>query len=400
MRILVTGGAGFIGSNFVHYWLAHHPQDEITVLDLLTYAGNLDNLRDLQSNRRLTFVKGDIRDYQLDRELVGQADIVLHLAAETHVDRSLLGPEAERQFWETNVEGTNTLLKAVVSHGGASKRRTQKFIHMSTDEVWGELPFDETKFDLETPLDPRQPYSASKAEAQITAHSWNHFIDGYDTLQEDAISAVVNCTNVVGEYQFPEKFIPLSVTNVLEGKPIRVYGDGINVREWIYIGDLCRGFEAVIENGRVGGSFGPYKIIKDGREQAIPVWQGHRYLFGSGEETTNMELAKTILRMMDKPIEIAKPGEDTEGKATIHLVGDRPIHDLRYAIDYSQTTRELGWKPEYKLEQSLQRTIDWYKRNPQWWRPLKEGKRVVFEWGGNTVSQEGSMAGYGKEARV
>lgn len=370
MRLLVTGGAGFVGSNLVHYWLREHPQDEVIVLDKLTYAGNLESLRDLEGNPKLTFIRGDICDYALMREVVRDCDNVLHLAAESHVDRSLSSKEAAAEFFQTNVDGTRTVLQAVSSWG--ANRRVEKVIHMSTDEVWGTLDSLEGKFHKGLPLRPTQPYSISKAEGQVLAHHWNEAGD---------LVAVVNCTNIVGGYQFPEKMIPLSVTNVLEGKPVRVYGEGKNWREYIYTEDICRGFDAVISKGRVGiGDDPPYEYKGE-------LVRGIQYLFGSGQEITNLGIAQKILEMMGKPIIIAKESEDPNNEATIHLVGDCPIHDFRYTIDYSDTTKELGWKPESDLTQSLERTIDWYRKSLAWWKPLKEGKRTVYAWG-STASKE------------
>ena len=381
MRILVTGGAGFIGSNFVHYWIGNHPKDEVVVLDKLTYAGNLENLRSLQDNPKFTFVRGDINNYPLVREIVKDCDVVLHLAAETHVDRSLSGNDVAKEFWSTNVDGTWTLLRAVTSFGGLESRRTKKVIIMSTDEVYGELALEsDSKFRVDTPLNPTQPYSRSKTEQQLSAHSANFYIDGYDQLREDPTTCVVNCVNVIGGFQFPEKFIPLSITNIIEGKPIRLYGDGSNTREWIFVDDLCRGFEAIIYKGRIGGNVGPYEFRAEGGNTKVPVPRGIQYLFGSGQEISNLNLAKLILAKMGKPVIIKRESEDPNKEATIHLVGDRPIHDLRYAIDYSETTCELGWKPQWNLDKVLDATIKWYIDHPEWWKPLKEGKKTVYEW--------------------
>ena len=390
MKILVTGGAGFIGSNLVHFWIWKHPNDEVIVLDKLTYAGNIENLKDLQDNPKFRFVKGDINDYSLVREIAKNCNVVLHLAAESHVDRSLSGPAAAQEFWDTNVKGTRSLLEAISSL--PLGQRPKMTIVMSTDEVWGHLELDsDRKFHLGMDLRPSQPYSESKAHQQLTAHIYNR--DRYPSVEfehyiDTPMTAVVNCTNVIGPYQYPEKFIPLSITNVLEGKPIRVYGEGIHVREWIDVEDLCRGFEDVIYKGRIGSSDRdiPY-VLKDteGRIVAGPI-KGAQYLFGSGQEISNIDLAKMILRKMGKEVVIAKEKDDHEGRATIHLVGDRPIHDLRYAIDFTETTNELGWKPEFKLDEALDKTIKWYTTHPEWWRPLKEGKRVVYEW--ETSSQK------------
>lgn len=392
MRILVTGGAGFIGSNFVHYWIKNHSKDEIVVLDKLTYAGNLENLTDLRDNPQFRFVKGDINDYLLVREVIEDCDIVLHLAAESHVDRSLSSPEAAREFWNTNVGGTKNILEAVSSL--PLGRKPKKTIVMSTDEVWGHLELDsDHKFHPGLDLQPSQPYSQSKAYQQVVAHTYNrnrypsveyeHFFDTPTTV-------VINCVNVIGSYQFPEKFIPLSITNVLEGKPIRVYGEGINVREWIYTEDLCRGYETVISKGRIGSSDKdvPYVLRNAEGEIVAGPMKGAQYLFGSGQEISNIDLAKMILRKMGKEIVIVKEKEDLEGKATIHLVGDRPIHDLRYAIDFGETTKDLGWKPIYNLDRSLDATIAWYTAHPEWWKPLKEGKKTVYEWETSRVQRE------------
>lgn len=382
MRLLVTGGAGFIGSNFVRYSLDCHPDAEIVVLDKLTYAGNLDNFKGLEKSRNFTFVKGDINDFELDRQLIKDCDVVLHLAAESHVDKSLSGPEAEAEFYLTNVEGTKNLLRAATSHG--LHRRLKKFIYMSTDEVWGELSEDpQDKFRLGRDLRPTQPYSESKATGQVKAHAWNWV--PYPSIEsehhfEDALTVAINCTNVIGPGQFPEKFTPLAITNVLEGKPIRVYGEGRNVREWTYVDDLCRGFWDVINNGRVGiGDKEPYCLmLRDGQKKYV---RGIQYIFGSGQEISNLELAKKILTALGRPIVIDREASTASKEATILLVGDRPIHDLRYAVDYSETTAELGWKPEYDLNRALQITIEWYRNNTWWWRPLKQRAEYIYKHG-------------------
>ena len=322
MKLLVTGGAGFIGSNFVHYALREHPDWEITNLDKLTYAGNLENLKDIEDQPGYHFVKGDIADRKLVDKLVGQGfDVIVNFAAESHVDRSILDASP---FIETNVKGTQVLLEGVKKHG------IQRFIQVSTDEVYGSI--DSGYFIEESPLSPNSPYSASKAAADLLCRAY------FKTHRLPAI--ITRCTNNFGPYQFPEKLIPLAVTNALEDKPIPVYGDGLNIRDWIFVDDHCRALDAVIQKGQLG----------------------EIYNIGGGNEKTNLELIHKLLELLDKP------------RSLMQFVTDRPAHDRRYALDCAKIATELGWKPAYSFEKALSATVDWYLKNESWWRSIKSGE--------------------------
>lgn len=327
MKILVTGGAGFIGSNFIHYWLNKYPDDMITNLDALTYAGNLENLRDLENNKNYKFIKGDICDEVLVNEVVKDFDLIVHFAAESHVDRSIIDC---RDFIRTNVEGTKNLLDA------ARNNRGIRFHHVSTDEVFGSLGPDDRPFNENTSYDPRSPYSASKAAS-------DHLVRAYWHTYKLPIT-ISNCSNNYGPYQFPEKIIPLFITNLLENKRVPVYGQGENVRDWIYVDDHNAGVDAVIKKGRIDET----------------------YCLGGGCELTNLELTKKILKALDK------------GEEMIDFVPDRPGHDLRYAMDYSKAKKELGWQPTVDFGEGLKKTIDWYKNNQSWWRNVKNGKYLEY----------------------
>jgi len=327
MKILVTGGAGFIGSNFIHYWLKKYPGDSVTNLDVLTYAGNLENLRDLENNKNYKFIKCDICDEVLVNEVVKDFDLIVHFAAESHVDRSIIDC---RDFIRTNVEGTKNLLDA------ARNNRGIRFHHVSTDEVFGSLGPDDRPFNENTPYDPRSPYSASKAAS-------DHLVRAYWHTYKLPIT-ISNCSNNYGPYQFPEKIIPLFITNLLENKRVPVYGQGENVRDWIYVDDHNAGVDAVIKKGRIDET----------------------YCLGGGCELTNLELTKKILKALDK------------GEEMIDFVPDRPGHDLRYAMDYSKAKKELGWQPTVDFGEGLKKTIDWYKNNQSWWRNVKNGKYLEY----------------------
>ena len=327
MKILITGGAGFIGSNFIHYWLNKYPDDMITNLDALTYAGNLENLRDLENNKNYKFIKGDICDEVLVNEVVKDFDLIVHFAAESHVDRSIIDC---RDFIRTNVEGTKNLLDA------ARNNRGIRFHHVSTDEVFGSLGPDDRPFNENTPYDPKSPYSASKAAS-------DHLVRAYWHTYKLPIT-ISNCSNNYGPYQFPEKIIPLFITNLLENKRVPVYGQGENVRDWIYVDDHNAGVDAVIKKGRIDET----------------------YCLGGGCELTNLELTKKILKALDK------------GEEMIDFVPDRPGHDLRYAMDYSKAKKELGWQPTVDFGEGLKKTIDWYKNNQSWWRNVKNGKYLEY----------------------
>jgi len=328
MKILVTGGAGFIGSNFIHYWFKNHPDDEIINIDCLTYAGNLENLKEAEKNPKYKFIKGNICDEKAVKQAIEGANIVVNFAAETHVDRSILGPAV---FIKTNVIGTQVLLDA------ALKAKVERFHHVSTDEVFGSLELDsKEKFSEETPYKPRSPYSASKAAA-------DHLVRAYFETYKLPIT-ISNGSNNFGPYQFPEKVIPLFVTNLIEGKKAPLYGDGLNVREHIFVEDHCRGIELILEKGKVGET----------------------YLIGSGDEIANIDLTKKILNIMGKD------------DSWIEKVKDRPGHDRRYAIDSSKIEKELGFKPKYSFDEALKLTIDWYKSNQDWWKKIKSGEYLEY----------------------
>jgi len=327
MKILITGGAGFIGSNYIDCWLKKYPNDSIVNLDVLTYAGNLENLRDLENNKNYKFIKGDICDEVLVNEVVKDFDLIVHFAAESHVDRSIIDC---RDFIRTNVEGTKNLLDA------ARNNRGIRFHHVSTDEVFGSLGPDDRPFNENTPYDPKSPYSASKAAS-------DHLVRAYWHTYKLPIT-ISNCSNNYGPYQFPEKIIPLFITNLLENKRVPVYGQGENVRDWIYVDDHNAGVDAVIKKGRIDET----------------------YCLGGGCELTNLELTKKILKALDK------------GEEMIDFVPDRPGHDLRYAMDYSKAKKELGWQPTVDFGEGLKKTIDWYKNNQSWWRNVKNGKYLEY----------------------
>jgi len=329
-NLLVTGGAGFIGANFIHYWLKNHPEDHLLNLDLLTYAGNLENLKEIEQQANYHFVQGNICDQALVDQAMRGVDIVVHFAAESHVDRSILDPKL---FLETNVIGTQVLLEAALKH------QVERFHHISTDEVFGALPLDnQEKFNKNTPYQPHSPYSASKAAA-------DHLVRAYGDTYGLPFT-ISNCSNNYGEYQFPEKLIPLAITNLIDGKQVPVYGDGLYVRDWLYVQDHCRGIEAVLTNGKVGET----------------------YLFGGlYKDISNLELIKMIIQLMGKD------------ESAIEMIKDRPGHDRRYSVDFSASEKELGWQPSVDLRTGLQQAIDWYQQHEDWWRPLKEKNQEYFQ---------------------
>jgi dTDP-glucose 4,6-dehydratase len=317
-RYLVTGGAGFIGSNFVRYVLDNEPAATVTNLDLLTYAGVKATVDELDSNPRHTFVLGDIRDFDLVDRLVEDHDVVIHFAAESHVDRSIAGPSV---FLDTNVVGTGVLIDA------ARRRGVDRFVHISTDEVYGSV---ESGFAPEdAPLKPSSPYSASKAGSDLLVQSYAVTF-GYEAI-------VTRCTNNYGPYQFPEKVIPLFVTNLLDGKRVPLYGEGRNERDWLYVKDHCAAIHMLVDEGE----------------------PGETYNIGANAQLSNLELTRRILHALDLD------------ESWIERVIDRPGHDLRYAVDSSKL-RALGWKPAHSFDEWLDETIDWYRRRQDWWRPLKE----------------------------
>ena len=322
--ILVTGGAGFIGSNFIRYMLRKYESYRIVNLDALTYAGNLENLEGVDLTPRYVFVKGDIcNDTIVEKALLDyQIEALVHFAAESHVDRSILGPAA---FVQTNVVGTSVLLEA------ARRQAVQRFVHVSTDEVYGSLGA-EGKFTESTPIHPNSPYSASKASSDLLALSYYH------TFHTPVI--VTRCSNNYGPYQFPEKLIPLMITNALRDKPLPVYGDGLHVRDWLYVEDHCRALDLVLHNGVAG----------------------EVYNIGGNNEMKNIDIVRLILQALKKP------------QSLITFVTDRPGHDRRYAIDAAKITKELGWAPARKFEDDIVDTIQWYLEHREWWQRILSGE--------------------------
>ena len=330
--ILVTGAAGFIGSNFVRMLMNRGERVKLIAFDKLTYAGNLANLQDLLDDDRLVFVKGDI----CDQEMVGAAwkehgvTEVVHFAAESHVDRSIMG---SGPFIETNVVGTQVLLDV------AKARGVQRFLQVSTDEVYGSLPEDQPhiKFTEETPLQPNSPYSASKAAGDCLVRSYFH------TFHMPVL--ITRCSNNYGPYHFPEKLIPLFVTNLIEGKKVPLYGDGMNIRDWLYVEDHCDALWTVLNKGKFGEVFN----------------------IGGNNEITNRAITETILREMQKPWD-----------QFVTYVKDRPGHDRRYAIDATKIKTELGWSPKHRFDQAIKTTIQWFKDNESWWRSIKSGEYLRY----------------------
>ena len=325
-NILVTGGAGFIGGNFIHYLLGNRPDCHITCLDALTYAGNLETLKSVLEDSRLRFVHGDITDREAVYHLFEEEnfDAVVNFAAESHVDRSIDTPEV---FLKTNILGTQVLLDACNRFG------TGRYHQVSTDEVYGDLPLDRPDlfFTEETPIHTSSPYSASKASADLLVTAY------YRTYGTPV--TISRCSNNYDPYHFPEKLIPLMILNALEDKPLPVYGDGKNVRDWLYVEDHCRAIELILENGRVG----------------------EVYNVGGHHEKQNIEVVKTILHALGKSEEL------------IAFVKDRPGHDRRYAIDPSKIHRELGWLPQTSFEDGIQTTVEWYLQNRSWWEHIRSG---------------------------
>ncbi|PEK58483.1 dTDP-glucose 4,6-dehydratase [Bacillus wiedmannii] len=322
MNILVTGGAGFIGSNFVHYMLQNYETYKIINYDALTYSGNLNNVKSLQGYPNYSFVKGEIQNGELLEHVIKERDVhvIVNFAAESHVDRSIENPIP---FYDTNVIGTVTLLELV------KKYPHIKLVQVSTDEVYGSLG-KTGRFTEETPLAPNSPYSSSKASADMIALSY------YKTYQLPVI--VTRCSNNYGPYQYPEKLIPLMVTNALEGKKLPLYGDGLNVRDWLHVTDHCSAIDVVLHKGRIG----------------------EVYNIGGNNEKTNVDVVEQIISLLGKT------------KEDIAYVTDRLGHDRRYAIDAQKMKNELGWEPQYTFEQGLKETVEWYEHHIEWWKPLKE----------------------------
>ncbi|MGB9594800.1 MAG: dTDP-glucose 4,6-dehydratase [Candidatus Poribacteria bacterium] len=318
--LLVTGGAGFIGSNFVRYWIGNHPDDKVTVLDALTYAGNLENLKSVEKNKNYKFVKGDIKDFSLVTQLIDDADVVVNFAAESHVDRSILGPQ---DFIDTNIKGTFILLEAVRKCWEKDFNK-KRFIHISTDEVYGSLDFDDPPFTEESQYKPNSPYSASKASS-------DHLVRAYNKTY-NVPTIITHCSNNYGPYQFPEKLIPLMILKALKDEKLPVYGDGRNIRDWIHVLDHCKAIDVVIKKGKIGDI----------------------YNIGGDNERSNIEVVNLIVEKLGK------------SKDLIQFVKDRPGHDRRYAMDISKIKRQLGWLPEYDFDKGLDDTIKWYIENEQW----------------------------------
>jgi dTDP-glucose 4,6-dehydratase len=322
VRLLVTGGAGFIGSHYVRAALADawglSRPSRVTVLDKLTYAGNIANLNAVRADERFGFVEGDILDRVLVDQLMADCDAVVHFAAESHVDRSILGAA---DFVVTNVVGSQTLLDSALKHG------VSKFVHVSTDEVYGSI--DDGSWDEERPLEPNSPYSASKAGSDLIARAY------YRTHELPV--CITRCSNTYGPYQFPEKVIPLFVTNLLDGLPVPLYGEGANVRDWLHVDDHCRGIQLVLESGRAG----------------------EIYNIGGGTELSNRELTGRLLAACDADWE------------QVTHVEDRKAHDLRYSLDIAKIARELGYQPAVDFDHGLADTVEWYRANRAWWEPLK-----------------------------
>ncbi|GDX17829.1 dTDP-glucose 4,6-dehydratase [Actinomycetes bacterium] len=328
MKLLVTGGAGFIGSNFVRMALTDKfPEfsvEQLTVLDLLTYAGDEENLKPVASDKRYKFVKGDIRDLELAKKLMQDADQVVHFAAESHVDRSI---EGGSEFVSTNVMGTQVLLDA------AKSSNIKRFVHVSTDEVYGSI--SEGSWPEDHPLLPNSPYSASKAGSDLLVRAYNR------THKLDTV--ITRCSNNYGQYQFPEKVMPLFITNIIEGKKVPLYGNGLNVRDWLHVDDHCRGIALALTKGRAG----------------------EVYNIGGGTELTNVELTHKILKAMGVGEEFIQPVEDRKG------------HDLRYSVDISKINKELGYSPQVNFEEGLEQTINWYKNNEAWWKKHKQSAPAI-----------------------
>lgn len=335
-RLLVTGGAGFIGSNFVLYWCDTYPDDRLVVLDALTYAGNRRNLASVEGRQNFRFVEGDICDRALIDKLLEEENIdaIAHFAAESHVDRSILGPGA---FVQTNVVGTFTLLEAFRHRWQATRSETGVFLHVSTDEVYGSLGPNDPAFTETTPYAPNSPYSASKAGSDHLVRAYHHTY-GLPTI-------ITNCSNNYGPYQFPEKLIPLMCINALIGKQLPVYGDGQNIRDWLFVIDHCRALDVVIHRGK----------------------PGETYNVGGNNEVKNLDLVKTLCELMD---ELAPDLPVRPCTNLITFVKDRPGHDRRYAINSTKLKTQLDWMPSVTVQEGLRKTVEWYLQNRDWWEPL------------------------------
>ena len=330
MKLLITGGAGFIGSNFIRYWLKRQKDDQIVNLDKLTYAGHLSSIKDFSDNKNHTFIKGDITDPEIVKEAIKDVDVVVHFAAESHVDRSVVGPKV---FVTTNVVGTQVLLDAAV------KTKVKQFHHISTDEVFGSLELgSKKKFNEETLYDPRSPYSASKAASDHLVRAYHHTYGLPITI--------TNCSNNYGPYQSPEKFIPRMITNLIDDQKIPIYGDGKYVRDWLYVGDHIKAIEMILDKGGVGKTY---------------------LVGGLKDDHSNLDIAKMLIDIFGKD------------ESYIKFIKDRPGHDRRYAVDWGKINKGLGWKPKYSLNRWLKETVDWYRKNEKWWRPLKKEAEAFYK---------------------
>lgn len=324
MKLLITGGAGFIGSNFILYWLKKYPQDSIVNLDKLTYAGNLENLKSIEENPNYSFIHGDICDVKTVEKAMQGVNVVVHFAAESHVDRSIIDPS---EFVKTNVLGTQILLDS------ALKNKVQRFHHISTDEVFGSLKLEDTnKFNERTNYNPRSPYSASKAGS-------DHLVRAYFETYNLPIT-ISNCSNNFGPYQFPEKFIPLVITNLIEEKKVPVYGDGLYERDWLFVEDHCRAIDLILQKGKVGETY---------------------VVGGMAKGISNIEVVRKVINLLKKD------------ESAIEFVKDRPGHDRKYDVDWSKIKKELGWEPLYDFNEWIGKTVDWYKENQEWWKNVKNG---------------------------
>lgn len=329
MKLFVTGGAGFIGSNFILYWLKKYPQDTIINFDKLTYAGNLENLKEVEKNPNYKFVHGDICEAEKVQASMAGSDIVVHFAAESHVDRSIMEPAP---FITTNIMGTQVLLDS------AMKNQVKRFHHISTDEVFGSLKLDDkNKFNELTAYSPRSPDAASKAGS-------DHLVRAYNTTYGLPVT-ITNCSNNFGPFMFPEKFIPLAITNLLEGKKVPVYGDGLYVRDWLFVEDHCRAIDAVLNKGKIGETY---------------------CVGGLTDDINNITIVRKICSMLGF------------GDEMIEYVKDRPGHDRRYAVDWSKIKNELDWEPEHPFEERLNETVEWYKNNQNWWKNIKTGEYMKY----------------------
>jgi dTDP-glucose 4,6-dehydratase len=330
MKLLVTGGAGFIGSNFIRFWLERHPKDTLTNLDKLTYAGHLSSLKDVTGNPGYKFIKGDICDPKVVAKAMRGTDLIIHFAAETHVDRSILGAS---EFVRTNILGTQVLLEA------ARQAKVHRFHLVSTDEVFGSLTLRSVKkFDESTVYSPHNPYSASKAAADHLVRSYFHTF-GLPV-------SITNCSNNFGPFQDPEKFIPRMIIHLINGKKVPVYGNGLQIRDWLHVIDHCRAIELVIAKGRPGQTY---------------------CVGGLTHDINNLQVTKKVLKIF---------GQDD---ASIEHVADRPGHDIRYAVNWTKINRELGWKPEHSFDDWLKSTVDWYKDNSWWWKPLLRRSESIYK---------------------